>query len=124
MPAKKNPVDPDEAFYLSQIPKQKTPPLEASKVSKVLRQVIQRRGYAAVQSADQLRVAWAEIVGPQLARKSQVGKIVRGQLMILASDKVVASELEFGKSQTVRQLQARHPEFSIRSLKIRVDGPQ
>jgi hypothetical protein len=28
----------------------------------------------------------------------------------------------FIKSQTVRQLQARHPEFSIRSLKIRVDG--
>jgi hypothetical protein len=44
--------------------------------------------------------------------------------MILASDKVVATELEFGKSQTVRQLQARHPEFSIRSLKIRVDGPE
>jgi len=60
MPAKKTPVDPDEAFYLSLIPKQKSPPLEASKVSKVLRQVIQRRGYAAVQSADQLRVAWAE----------------------------------------------------------------
>lgn len=124
MPAKKTPVDPDEAFYLSLIPKQKSPPLEASKVSKVLRQVIQRRGYAAVQSADQLRVAWAEIVGPQLAKQSQVGKIVRGQLMILAPDKVVANELELSKSQIVRQLQSRHPEFSIRSLKIRVDGSQ
>jgi predicted nucleic acid-binding Zn ribbon protein len=125
MPKKKNtppPVDPDEAFYLSQIPKQITPKLEASKVANVLRQVIQRRGYAAIQSADQLRNAWEQIVGPQLAKQTQVGKIQRNQLLILASNKVVASELEFMKSQIVRQLQSQHPEFSIRSLKISVDG--
>jgi len=125
MPKKKNTpsaVDPDEAFYLSQIPKQITPKLEASKVSNVLRQVIQRRGYAALQSADQLRNAWAEIVGPQLAKQTQVGKIQRNHLLILASNKVVASELEFMKSQIVRHLQSQHPEFSIRSLKISVDG--
>lgn len=125
MPKKKSTpvaVDPDEAFYLSQIPKQITPKLEASKVSNVLRQVIQRRGYAAIQSADQLRNAWDQIVGPQLAKQTQVGKIQRNQLLILASNKVVANELEFMKSQIVRHLQSQHPEFSIRSLKISVDG--
>jgi len=110
----------DEAYYLSQIPKPEPTRIGAKKISTVLNRVIQQKGYAAVQSGDLLRDAWAEAVGAELAGQSRVGKVERGALQIFVSNQVLMTELEFLKPTALRKLQSRLPEFSIRSLRIRV----
>ena len=112
----------EEAYHLSRVPKQQGSKLHATKVSSVLQKVIQQRGYAAVQSMDRLRSVWEEIVGSKLAGQTSVGKISRGQLAIAASNEVVATELQFMQSQILRGLKDKCPEFSIRGLKVRIDG--
>jgi glycosyltransferase involved in cell wall biosynthesis len=86
--------DKEEAYFLSQIPESTGSRFRASKISAVLRKVIQQKGYSAIQSADMLRNAWADAVGQSLASQTQVGKVERGQLTVLAANKVVASDLD------------------------------
>lgn len=112
----------EEAYYLNQIPEKRGSRFQASKISSVVRKVIQQRGYSSVQSADQLRKAWAQIVGDHLAKHSTIGKIERGQLTVVAANKVVATELDYMKSQILRGFQEKLPEFSIRSIRVRSDA--
>lgn len=114
--------DKEEAYYLNQIPEKRGSKFQASKISSVVRKVIQQRGYSSVQSADQLRKAWAQIVGDHLAKHSTIGKIERGQLTVVAANKVVATELDYMKSQILRGFQEKLPEFSIRSIRVRSDA--
>ena len=112
----------DEAYYLSQIPKQQPSRVQVPKVSSILNRVIQQRGYAAVQSTQLLNEAWSEAVGSVLAGQTRVGKIERGALQVYASNKVVITELEFMKPQLLKVLQQKLPEFTLRSLRFRSDG--
>ena len=114
--------DQEEAYFLSQIPESSGSRFRASKISAVLRKVIQQKGYSAIQSADMLRNAWADAVGQSLASQTQVGKVERGQLTVFAANKVVASELDYMKSQILKSLKEKLPEFSIRSLRVRCDA--
>lgn len=114
--------DQEEAYYLNQIPEKRGTRFHASKISSILRKVIQQKGYSAVQSADALRNAWAEIVGDHLASHSTVGKVQRGQLMVVAANKVVATELEYMQSQILKGLKEKLPDFSIKSIKVSCDG--
>jgi predicted nucleic acid-binding Zn ribbon protein len=114
--------DKEEAYYLNQIPEKRGSRYQASKISAVVRKVIQQKGYSAVQSADLLRNAWTEIVGERLASHSSIGKVERGQLTVVATNKVVATELDYMKSQILRALLEKLPEYSIRSIRIRTDG--
>ena len=112
----------EEAYYLNQIPETRGTRFHASKISSILRKVIQQKGYSAIQSADELRNAWTEIVGEALATQSSVGKVVRGQLTVVASSKVVATELDYMQSQILKGLKEKLPNFSIRSIRVRSDG--
>jgi len=114
--------DKEEAYYLNQIPAQRGSRLQATKISSVVRKVIQQKGYSAIQSADALRSAWTEIVGENLAQHTSIGKVERGQLTVVAANKVVATELDYMKSQILRRLKERLPEFSIRSIRVRCDA--
>jgi predicted nucleic acid-binding Zn ribbon protein len=114
--------DNQEAWYLSQIPQKHGSRYQASKISSVVRKVIQQKGYSAIQSADVLRTSWKEIVGESLAQHSTIGKVEKGQLTVVASNKVVATELDYMKSQILRALQEKLPEFAIRSIRVRSDA--
>ena len=114
--------DNEEAYYLNQIPEKRGSRFHAAKVSSVLRKVIQQKGYSSIQSADMLRNTWTEIVGEALAKQSKIGKVERGQLTVVAANKVVATELDYMKLQLLRALQEKLPEFSIRSIRVRSDA--
>jgi hypothetical protein len=111
----------DETFYLSQIPKPLPSRSHAPKVSSIVNRVIQQRGYAAVQSNAALSDAWNEAVGPMLGPQTRIGKLERGTLFIFAADAIVMTELEFMKSQILKAMQRRLPEFGIRGLRIKND---
>jgi hypothetical protein len=110
----------DEAYYLSQIPKPEPTRLGAKKASTLIQRVIQQKGYAAVKSAEVLQEAWEKIVGPGLSAQSRVGRVERGALCIYVANPVIKTELEFMRSQALRELQKQAPEYGIRSLKFRV----
>jgi hypothetical protein len=114
------PMD-EEEYYLSQIPKPLPTRLGATKVSTLIQKVIQQRGYAAVQAADALRDAWRDAVGEVLANQTRVGNVSRGALLVFVPNHVVRTELEFRKTDILRALQARLPDFRIVRLTIRVD---
>lgn len=111
----------DEEYYLSQIPKPLATRLGASKVSSLLQRVIQQRGYAAVQSGDQLLEAWNEAIGKELAGQTRIGKVSRGALQVFVPNPVIRTEVEFRKGSILKSLQSRLPEFQIQRLTIRVD---
>lgn len=111
----------EESYYLSQIPKPKPTPLGAAKVSAILQRVIQQRGYAAVQSAELLHEAWRDAVGPELSHRTRIGHVSRGGLQVFVPSPVVRTELEFRKSEILRFLQTRLPDFRIVRLTIRLD---
>ena len=112
----------EEARYLSQIPQKHGSRYQATKISSVVRKVIQQKGYSSIQSSDSLRNAWREIVGDHLAQHSMIGKVEKGQLTVVASNKVVATELDYMKSQILRAFQEKLPEFAIRSIRVRSDA--
>jgi hypothetical protein len=111
----------DEEYYLSQIPKPLPTRLGASKVSSLLQRVIQQKGYAAVQSTNELLDVWNEAVGKDLIGQTRVGKVARGALQVFVPNQVIRTEVEFRKGTILRVLQARLPEFHIQRLTIRVD---
>lgn len=111
----------DEEYYLSQIPKPLATRLGASKVSSLLQRVIQQRGYAAVQSGDQLLEAWNEAIGKDLVGQTRIGKVSRGALQVFVPNPVIRTEVEFRKGSILKSLQSRLPEFQIQRLTIRVD---
>ncbi|MCU0709206.1 MAG: DUF721 domain-containing protein [Pirellula sp.] len=111
----------DEEYYLSQIPKPLPTRLGASKVSSLLQRVIQQKGYAAVQSANELLDVWNEAVGKDLIGQTRVGKVSRGALQVFVPNQVIRTEVEFRKGTILRVLQSRLPEYQIQRLTIRVD---
>jgi predicted nucleic acid-binding Zn ribbon protein len=112
----------EEAQYLSQIPPAQASRLQVPRLGSVLQRVIQRRGYAAVQSTELLADAWRQAAGEGLARQTRIGKLERGSLVIFAANPTVRTELEFMKSQLVRSLQSQLPDYGIRGLRIKSDA--
>jgi hypothetical protein len=113
----------DEERWLSQIPAPKPTRIGASKISSLLNRLIQQRGYAAVQSAELLRDAWAEAVGSELANQSRIGRVERGVLQIYVANNIVQTEIEYCKLSAIRILQAKLPDFKIRSIRVRLERP-
>ncbi|MFM8571021.1 MAG: DciA family protein [Pirellula sp.] len=112
----------EEAYYLNQIPEKKGSRYQVPKISSVIRKVIQQKGYSSIQSADMLRSAWIETVGEKLGSQTTVGRVTRGQLTVVATNKVVATELEYMRSQILRSLQEKLPDFAIRSIRVSCDA--
>jgi len=91
----------------------------------ILAEVIQRRGYARVQSRRQLEIAWKETVretvaAPMAAELSRVGRIRRGVLEVWVANSTINQELTFYKASIIRGLRGRGIEDAIHDIRIRV----
>lgn len=90
------------------------------KISDVVAQLINARGYGRVQSMEQFESAWEAAAGTALARSSRPGQLKRGVLEITAGNSAVVQELTFQKQQILTALRAQLPDTKIRDLRIRV----
>ena len=106
----------EQARYAARAPKP---------INGILAEVVQRRGYARVQSLRKLEVAWKEtlretVAAPMAAKLSRVGRIRRGVLEVWVANSTINQELTFYKASILRGLRSRGIEDDIRDIRIRV----
>ncbi len=89
-------------------------------IANVLSRLLSRKAYTQVQSADQREAAWRDIVGPDLAAHSRVGRVQRGVLQIVVRNSALMQELSFRKKNLVKRMMAKLPELKIRDLRFHV----
>ena len=86
----------------------------------LLSQLLAKRGYAQVQTANVCAGAWREAVGTKLAGQTRPGHVRRGVLEVLVSNSAVLQELAFAKVKAVKALVRLIPEQQIRDIRFRV----
>lgn len=72
-----------------------------------------------------LKLKWRQIVGDELAKKTQVRQVRKGVVMVVASNAAVANELQFRKNELCRRIRdlARFEPLDIR-VRIGVVRPE
>ncbi len=88
----------------------------------VMADVMLRRGYGRMLTAETLRHAWRESVGQPLADSTAAVALRRGRLEVVADSSATIQELTFLRETILNRLASLLPGDSIRDLKIRV-GP-
>lgn len=83
----------------------------------VLAQVMARRGYNRVISAQDYSQAWQQVAGA-LAEVSRAGLLQGGVLQIVVNNSTAVQELTFQKRQLLHALRERLPDQKIRDLKF------
>lgn len=81
-----------------------------------------RRGYAALETANQRDIAWRDVAGPEIARDTRVGQLRRGVLEIVVRNSVLMQELTFRKKKLLKKISTRLAETKISDLRFRVDS--
>lgn len=90
------------------------------RIDGIVSELLTRRGYARVFSAENLLDAWQDAVPPALAQLSRPGKISRGLLQVVVDNSAALQELAFIKQQVVQKLNDRLDGNKVRDLRIRV----
>ncbi len=75
-------------------------------IGNLLAQVVQRRGYAQVRTANERDEAWQTAVG-EVASATRVGSLRRGTLQIEVANSLLMQELTFRKEELLRKLQTQ-----------------
>ncbi len=89
-------------------------------IAEVLSELMSRRGFARVRSAEALGNAWREAAGDLLAGYSRVGDIRGGKLDVIVANSTLVQELTFQKSAILKRLADQLPNQRIRDLRFRV----
>lgn len=95
-------------------------PGKLQSIKGTLAQLMVKKGYSQVQSADACQAAWRVAAGEQLARHSIAGNVTRGCLLVVVSNSAVSQAISFQKSQILSALQKELPDHNITDLKIKV----
>lgn len=91
-------------------------------ISEVVSELIARRGFARVRSAEAFGAAWRGAVGELMAGYTRVGEVRRGKLEVIVANSTLVQELSFQKPAILRRLGECLPGERIRDLRFRV-GP-
>jgi len=94
------------------------------KISDVMSQLLARRGYAQVQSAEEIDVVWRNVAGERIARQTRVGLLQRGVLDIIVANSTWLQELTFQKGELLSKLVAELPNMKIKNLRFRAGAIQ
>jgi len=89
-------------------------------IGNVLSELMARRGYARVQSAEQYDVAWREAAGPMASKYSRPGQLRRGVLEVVVANSTLMQELGFQKAMLLKALEKLLPDGGIKNLRFRV----
>jgi predicted nucleic acid-binding Zn ribbon protein len=93
---------------------------QPKRMSDILAQLVQKRGYAQVRADQAHRDAWQTAAGPAIAAVTEPGKITRGTLEVTAANSLVMQELSFEKERLLAAIQAAMPEAGIKQLRFKV----
>jgi predicted nucleic acid-binding Zn ribbon protein len=99
-------------------------PRGPEKIGNILAELMARRGYARVQSAQAYDVAWGKAAGPLAAQYSRVGSLRRGKLEVVVANSTLVQELTFQKPALLKTLAELLPDEAIKDLRFRVGAIQ
>ena len=120
---RRKPSPQQEAQWLREsVKKRYRPPTQGRPIHLAIGSMLSRRKWLAEHERRQLRQAWLETAGPELAAESVPTKIDRGALVVIAADAAVCQEIAFRHDELVSELQKRLPDHPFRRLRVRV-GP-
>lgn len=91
-------------------------------MSRVVANLLARRGYARQQAASAYAQAWAQAAGRPLQDHSRAGVVRSGVLEVMVRNSTAIQELTFRKRQLLDTLGTLLPAEQIRDLRFRV-GP-
>jgi predicted nucleic acid-binding Zn ribbon protein len=89
-------------------------------IGNVLSELMARRGFARVQSAETIEAAWREAAGPLAAKYTRVGQRRGGALEVIVANSTLVQELGFQKGELLRTLGELLPDEGIKCLRFRV----
>ncbi len=87
--------------------------------AQLISRLIARRGFSQIESNEELRTAWNEIVPRELVAKTQATVIKRGTLQVVANSSAAIQQLTFTQKELLRRMQEKLPQAGIRALKFR-----
>ncbi|HUT13483.1 MAG TPA: DUF721 domain-containing protein [Thermoguttaceae bacterium] len=90
------------------------------RIGDVLTELMARRGYARVQSAEAMETAWREAAGAMMGRYTQPGALRRGTLEVVVANSTLMQELTFQKPTLLKTLNELLPDEKIKNLRFRV----
>lgn len=90
------------------------------RIGSVIQQLMARRGYNQIQSANELEDSVKSILGDQIAKSIRVGEVRRGVLTVFADDSATMQELVFSQRKLLKKLQEKHPQAAIKDVRFRI----
>lgn len=92
---------------------------QPARLGNVLNKLVRQRGIAEQTSGNELDQVWKQVAGERIAGKSFVRKLRSGVLEISVTNGAILEELSsYLKHELLSELQQRHPEPPITSLKF------
>ncbi len=91
-------------------------------IREILAQLMAKRGFARVRSAETFDAAWRKAVGEMFSQFTRPGSVRRGKLEVTVANSTLVQELSFQKSQLLKSLAELLPDEKIEDLRFRV-GP-
>lgn len=88
-------------------------------ISNILSELMARRGYARVQSAQAYEAAWREAAGALAAEYTRVGALRRGRLEVVVANSTLIQELMFQKPDLLKALAELLPDEGIQDIRFR-----
>lgn len=92
------------------------------RISEVLAQLMARRGFSRVRSAEAFDSAWRTAAGETLSQFTRPGSVRRGKLEVTVANSTLVQELSFQKPHLLKALAELLPDEKIEDLRFRV-GP-
>src|SRR5690606_25265165 len=89
-------------------------------IASVLSTVVLSKRYACVETSEQLKRVWTELVGPTTAARSQALGVKRGQFEVVVAHSALAQQLSFQKVKLLAGLRAALPETKTDGLRFKV----
>lgn len=91
-------------------------------IGDILAQLLARRGFARVRSAEAFQSAWRTAAGELLSRYTRPGVVRSGRLEVTVANSTLVQELSFQKPALLQALAELLPDEKITDLRFRV-GP-
>jgi len=89
-------------------------------IGDILAQLMARRGFARVRSAEAFESAWQKAAGEMLCRYTRPGAVRRGKLEVTVANSTLVQELTFQKPALLKKLAELLPDEKIEDLRFRV----
>jgi predicted nucleic acid-binding Zn ribbon protein len=89
-------------------------------IGNVLSELMARRGYGRIQSAEAIEAAWSEAAGSLVAKYTQPGPVRRGTLEVVVANSTLVQELGFQKQDILDGLARLLPDEGIKNLRFKV----